>query len=105
MIHMDSHVISSSMEETEYTKIMGHMDVISIISGKSGKIWKSEKFRKVHGWLKWKEGFKKNSIEYVLKSADVRTLECSRLGVIHKPCGQPWGEGVREMSTLLIKPI
>jgi len=32
MIHMDSHVISSSMEETEYTKIMGHMDVISIIS-------------------------------------------------------------------------
>ena len=32
MIHMDSHVIKSDMEETAYTKIMGHMDVISIVS-------------------------------------------------------------------------
>ena len=32
MIHMDSHVIRYDMEETAYTKIMGHMDVISIIS-------------------------------------------------------------------------
>ena len=29
---MDSHVIRYDMEETAYTKIMGHMDVISIIS-------------------------------------------------------------------------
>jgi hypothetical protein len=32
MIHMDSHVIKSDMEETAYTMIMGHMDVISIVS-------------------------------------------------------------------------
>lgn len=32
MIHMDSHVIKSDMEETAYTKIMGHMDVISIVA-------------------------------------------------------------------------
>ena len=31
--------------------------------------------------------------------------EKQALGVIHKPCGQPWGRGVSEMSTLLIKPI
>lgn len=29
---MDSHVIKSDMVETAYTEIMGHMDVISIIS-------------------------------------------------------------------------
>ena len=32
MIHMDSHVIKSTIEETAYTRIMGHMDVISIVS-------------------------------------------------------------------------
>ena len=29
---MDSHVIKSTIEETAYTRIMGHMDVISIVS-------------------------------------------------------------------------
>lgn len=29
---MDSHVIKYDMEETAYTKIMGHMDVISIVA-------------------------------------------------------------------------
>ncbi|XP_076051172.1 LMBR1 domain-containing protein 2 homolog [Oratosquilla oratoria] len=32
LIHMDSHVIHAHAEETHYTQIMGHMDVISIIS-------------------------------------------------------------------------
>ena len=32
-------------------------------------------------------------------------LHAISLGVMHKPCAQPWGEGVSEMSTLLIKPI
>ena len=33
MIHMDSHVIALyDMEETAYTNIMGHMDVISIVA-------------------------------------------------------------------------
>lgn len=32
LIHMDSHVIHSQIQETSYTKIMGHMDVIGIIS-------------------------------------------------------------------------
>lgn len=33
LIHLDSHVIQeASVEETDYTKIMGHMDVISFIS-------------------------------------------------------------------------
>jgi hypothetical protein len=32
MIHMDSHVIKYDMEETAYTNIMGHMDVISIVA-------------------------------------------------------------------------
>ena len=27
------------------------------------------------------------------------------IGGMHKPCGQSWGEGVYEMSTLLIKLI
>ena len=26
-------------------------------------------------------------------------------GVMHKPCGQPWGRGVSEMSTLLINHL
>ncbi|KAK3882291.1 hypothetical protein Pcinc_013321 [Petrolisthes cinctipes] len=32
LIHMDSHVIQERTEETHYTQIMGHMDVIKIIS-------------------------------------------------------------------------
>ncbi|XP_044742376.1 LMBR1 domain-containing protein 2 homolog isoform X2 [Chrysoperla carnea] len=32
LIHMDSHVIKSQQLETLYTQVMGHMDVISIIS-------------------------------------------------------------------------
>ncbi|XP_042228373.1 LMBR1 domain-containing protein 2 homolog isoform X2 [Homarus americanus] len=32
LIHMDSHVIKKHTEETYYTQIMGHMDVIKIIS-------------------------------------------------------------------------
>lgn len=32
LIHMDSHVIHSEINETSYTQIMGHMDVIGIIS-------------------------------------------------------------------------
>ncbi|XP_060527973.1 LMBR1 domain-containing protein 2 homolog [Cylas formicarius] len=32
LIHMDSHVIHSEVNETSYTQIMGHMDVIGIIS-------------------------------------------------------------------------
>jgi hypothetical protein len=29
---MDSHVIDSPIMETAYTRIMGHMDVVSIVS-------------------------------------------------------------------------
>ena len=29
---MDSHVINSPVMETAYTRIMGHMDVVSIVS-------------------------------------------------------------------------
>ena len=32
LIHMDSHIISKQVMETHYTQIMGHMDVIKIIS-------------------------------------------------------------------------
>ncbi|XP_017142332.1 LMBR1 domain-containing protein 2 homolog [Drosophila miranda] len=32
LIHMDSHIIPERMMETYYTRIMGHMDVIGIIS-------------------------------------------------------------------------
>ncbi|XP_046818597.1 LMBR1 domain-containing protein 2 homolog [Vespa crabro] len=32
LIHMDSHIIKTHILETHYTQIMGHMDVISIIS-------------------------------------------------------------------------
>ncbi|XP_058791074.1 LMBR1 domain-containing protein 2 homolog [Phymastichus coffea] len=32
LIHMDSHIIKTQMMETQYTQIMGHMDVIKIIS-------------------------------------------------------------------------
>ena len=32
LIHMDSHVIQSQIMETAYTRIMGHMDVVSIVS-------------------------------------------------------------------------
>ncbi|KAF5274003.1 hypothetical protein FQA39_LY01118 [Lamprigera yunnana] len=32
LIHMDSHIIKKQMFETDYTQIMGHMDVIAIIS-------------------------------------------------------------------------
>lgn len=32
LIHMDSHVIQSPVMETAYTRVMGHMDVISIVS-------------------------------------------------------------------------
>lgn len=32
LIHMDSHIIKKQMMETDYTRIMGHMDVIGIIS-------------------------------------------------------------------------
>lgn len=32
LIHMDSHIIKTHIFETHYTQVMGHMDVISIIS-------------------------------------------------------------------------
>merc|ERR1719184_356371 len=32
IIHMDSHVIESTIMETAYTQVMGHMDVVSIVS-------------------------------------------------------------------------
>ncbi|KAJ3642157.1 hypothetical protein Zmor_024966 [Zophobas morio] len=32
LIHMDSHIIKKQVMETQYTQIMGHMDVIAIIS-------------------------------------------------------------------------
>lgn len=32
LIHMDSHIIKTHILETYYTQVMGHMDVISIIS-------------------------------------------------------------------------
>ncbi|XP_058467220.1 LMBR1 domain-containing protein 2 homolog [Malaya genurostris] len=32
MIHMDSHIIKERIQETHYTQIMGHMDVLGIIS-------------------------------------------------------------------------
>ncbi|XP_012535591.1 LMBR1 domain-containing protein 2 homolog isoform X2 [Monomorium pharaonis] len=32
LIHMDSHIIKTRILETHYTQVMGHMDVISIIS-------------------------------------------------------------------------
>ncbi len=32
LIHMDSHVIHEQTMETAYTRIMGHMDVVSIVS-------------------------------------------------------------------------
>ncbi|XP_045473683.1 LMBR1 domain-containing protein 2 homolog [Harmonia axyridis] len=32
LIHMDSHVIKAQVMETHYTQVMGHMDVIGIIS-------------------------------------------------------------------------
>jgi len=32
IIHMDSHVIQSTIMETAYTQVMGHMDVVSIVS-------------------------------------------------------------------------
>ncbi|ALC47691.1 CG8135 [Drosophila busckii] len=32
LIHMDSHIIQERIMETDYTQIMGHMDVIGIIS-------------------------------------------------------------------------
>ncbi|XP_063230323.1 LMBR1 domain-containing protein 2 homolog [Bacillus rossius redtenbacheri] len=32
LIHMDSHVIKRHISETYYTQVMGHMDVVSIIS-------------------------------------------------------------------------
>ncbi|XP_075220777.1 LMBR1 domain-containing protein 2 homolog [Lycorma delicatula] len=32
LIHMDSHIIKSHIMETYYTQVMGHMDVVSIIS-------------------------------------------------------------------------
>ena len=32
LIHMDSHVIESNVMETAYTRIMGHMDVVAIVS-------------------------------------------------------------------------
>lgn len=32
LIHMDSHIIKSRIQETHYTQIMGHMDVLGIIS-------------------------------------------------------------------------
>merc|ERR1719305_1066163 len=31
VIHMDTHVISSFNSSTSYTKVMGHMDVVSIV--------------------------------------------------------------------------
>uniref|UniRef100_A0A1B6KRT3 LMBR1 domain-containing protein 2 homolog n=1 Tax=Graphocephala atropunctata TaxID=36148 RepID=A0A1B6KRT3_9HEMI len=32
LIHMDSHIIKNNNMETHYTQVMGHMDVVSIIS-------------------------------------------------------------------------
>merc|ERR1719309_1833711 len=32
LIHMDSHVLGEDRPETAYTKVMGHMDVVSIVS-------------------------------------------------------------------------
>ncbi|XP_046387555.1 LMBR1 domain-containing protein 2 homolog [Ischnura elegans] len=32
LIHMDSHIIKRRFSETQYTQVMGHMDVISIVS-------------------------------------------------------------------------
>ena len=32
LIHMDSHVIAEWEQETAYTRVMGHMDVVSIVS-------------------------------------------------------------------------
>lgn len=32
LIHMDSHILKTQITETYYTQIMGHMDVLSIIS-------------------------------------------------------------------------
>jgi len=32
LIHMDSHVIQSNVMETAYTRVMGHMDVVQIVS-------------------------------------------------------------------------
>jgi len=32
LIHMDSHVLGDSRPETAYTRVMGHMDVVSIVS-------------------------------------------------------------------------
>lgn len=32
LIHMDSHIIKHHIWETQYTQVMGHMDVISIVS-------------------------------------------------------------------------
>ncbi|XP_040566053.1 LOW QUALITY PROTEIN: LMBR1 domain-containing protein 2 homolog [Lepeophtheirus salmonis] len=32
LIHMDSHIIGNTEEETSYTSVMGHMDLISLIS-------------------------------------------------------------------------
>ncbi|CAD1469052.1 unnamed protein product [Heterotrigona itama] len=32
LVHMDSHIIKTHILETHYTQVMGHMDVISIIS-------------------------------------------------------------------------
>ncbi|XP_011494522.1 PREDICTED: LMBR1 domain-containing protein 2 homolog isoform X1 [Ceratosolen solmsi marchali] len=32
LIHMDSHIIKTQVMETQYTQVMGHMDVIKIIS-------------------------------------------------------------------------
>lgn len=32
LIHMDSHIIKRRISETQYTQVMGHMDVISIVS-------------------------------------------------------------------------
>ena len=32
LIHMDSHVIQAQVMETAYTRVMGHMDVVSIVS-------------------------------------------------------------------------
>ncbi|XP_014215118.1 LMBR1 domain-containing protein 2 homolog isoform X2 [Copidosoma floridanum] len=32
LIHMDSHIIKTQVMETQYTQVMGHMDVIKIVS-------------------------------------------------------------------------
>lgn len=32
IIHMDSHIVKNIKLETQYTQVMGHMDVISIVS-------------------------------------------------------------------------